>query len=528
MDIKRRSFLDFIGKGVILTSLLPPFITSCSRETSKRTFDLATAIKGIRPSTEDNLVLAEGLDYKVLVGYGDPINDKDKFGFNNDYIAFIPGQNENNGLLWVNHEYVHQLFVSGHIDRPEARIEEEMYNVGGTIVKIYRTSEGWRIDKSFSGNRRITAKTMIPFNWSEKISGKSEAMGTLANCAGGITPWGTFLTCEENYHDCYGERNFTTGEITPPNVLNWPNYYDNPPEHYGWVVEVDPTTGNAQKHVALGRCAHECATCVELPDKRVVVYSGDDKIDECIYKFISDEPGSLNSGKLYVANFLDGKWELLDINKQAILQENFANQTEVLIQLRKAAKLVGGTPLARPEDIEIDPVTGHVLVALTNDVTKKNYYGEILKIEEANGQYSGLSFKSETFLTGGEETGFACPDNLAFDRGGNLWFTSDISGSVMNKWPYEKFKNNGLFVLLRSGQEAGKIIQVGSAPKDAELTGPFFSPDGKTLFLSVQHPGELSNSLDELTSHWPGGGRSIPAPSVVTIEGPLLNTIQGL
>ena len=135
---------------------------------------------------------------------------------------------------------------------------------------------------------------------------------------------------------------------------------------------------------------------------------------------------------------------------------------------------------------------------------------------------------ADTFLSGGEETGFACPDNLAFDNGGNLWFTSDISGGAMNKGPYVSFKNNGLFVLLRSGENAGEVVQIASAPVDAELTGPFFTPDGKTLFLSVQHPGGQSNSLNELTSHWPDGGDSLPSPSVVTIQGPLLNAIQGI
>ncbi|MEE9373260.1 MAG: alkaline phosphatase PhoX [Saprospiraceae bacterium] len=527
--LQRRSFIQFLGKGVVATSLLPPFISACNIESSRRAFDLNIAIKGISPSDEDNLVLADGLDYKVLIRYGDKISKNDTFGFNCDYTAFIPGSSPDEGFLWVNHEYVDPVFVSTGMKKSKERADKEMYNIGGSILKMKKSGEQWKNDTSSDKNRRITAHTMIPFNWPEKIYGATEAMGTLQNCAGGVTPWGTVLTCEENYHSCYGERDFETGEvIKPQSMYDWGEYYDNPPEHYGWVVEVDPHTGKCQKHVALGRCAHECATCVELQDKRVVVYSGDDKVDQCVYKFISDKAGSLKSGKLYVANVSKGKWESLDINDQEVLKNNFKDQTEVLIRLREAAALLGGTPLARPEDIEIDPVTGNILIALTNDVTKGNYYGEILKIEETGGKYDSLTFKADTFLAGGEETGFACPDNLAFDNGGNLWFTSDISGSAMNKEPYASFKNNGLFVFLRSGDNAGEVVQIASAPKDAELTGPFFTPDGKTLFLSVQHPGGLSPSVNELTSNWPNGGNSLPAPSVVTIQGPLLNAIQGI
>ena len=128
-------------------------------------------------------------------------------------------------------------------------------------------------------------------------------------------------------------------------------------------------------------------------------------------------------------------------------------------------------------------------------------------------------------MAGGEQTGFSCPDNMAFDPAGNLWFTSDISGSAIGKTPYEAFKNNGLYVVPRFGTQVGEVIQVASAPYDAEFTGPFFTPDGKTLFVSVQHPGETSDSLDNLSSHWPEGGDAIPKPSVITIQGPSLEAL---
>jgi secreted PhoX family phosphatase len=116
---------------------------------------------------------------------------------------------------------------------------------------------------------------------------------------------------------------------------------------------------------------------------------------------------------------------------------------------------------------------------------------------------------------------------MAFDPRGNLWFTSDMSGSLMNKEEkYKPFGNNGLFVF---DVQNDQVIQVASAPMDAEFTGPYFSPDGSSLFLSVQHPGETSTSLDKngLSSHWPDGGDSIPRSAVLVISGKALDDLMG-
>ena len=525
-SINRRTFLEFLGKGIVVSSLAPSFL-NVSAPYYKN-------LKSIAPSQEDKLVLAKGLDFDVLIKWEDAINKKDTFGFNNDFTAFIPfdKKNPNDGILWVNHEYVDPFFVSNHVGGPKSKeqVEKEMYNVGGSILRVKKNKKGkWKVIKNDPINKRIHGMTEIPFNWEHPIAGKTSAMGTLGNCSGGVTPRGTILTCEENYDMFYGERDFKSGKrIDKKAFLAWHTQHDNPPEHYGWVVEVDPQTGNAQKHVALGRCAHECATIKELEDGRLVVYSGDDYINQFLYKFISSEPGSLSKGTLYVANTRLGKWMPLVYEENKILQKFFKDQTDVLVQLRRSAKFIGATPLDRPEDIEIDPINGNVLVSLTNNSTTKNYFGSILKIEETDGDHAALTFKPSIYLAGGEETGFACPDNMAFDKAGNLWITSDISGSLMNQEPYIPFKNNGLFVVPRSGEQAGKVIQMASAPVDAELTGLFFAPDGKTLFLSVQHPGEYSSGPDELTSHWPDGGSAIPRSAVVAISGKTLDALQGI
>ncbi|RLD20161.1 MAG: alkaline phosphatase [Bacteroidetes bacterium] len=525
-QINRRTFLDFLGKGTA------GLVISSRMAERLLIVPVAEEIVGIAPSGKDTVVLAKGLKSKLLVSWGEAISSKDTFGFNNDYIAFLPGSNDE-ALLWVNHEYVDPLFVSNYRGLKERTLEmiiTEQYNVGGTLIKIRKNKKGhWNMVADDPMNKRITGTTKIPFNWDEPIAGSDHAIGTLANCSGGVTPWGSILTCEENYDMFYGERNLKTGEVnTNESSLGWQEFLNYPPEHYGWVVEVEPNSGKAQKHVALGRFAHECATVAELEDGRVVVYMGDDKANQCLYKFVGSVPASLSEGTLYVANLGTGNWIPIDWETSEVLQKKFSNQTEVLIRLRQAARYLGGTPLDRPEDIEIDPVSGHILVALTNNTSVKNYFGSILQINEEDGKHDALTFRPDAFLTGGEETGFACPDNMAFDAIGNLWFTSDVSTTSMHRDPYKAFKNNALFLVMREGSQAGQVLQMASAPVGAEFTGPQFSDDWKTLFLSVQHPGEDSLQLSELTSHWPDGGVSIPRPGVITISGPLLDEIQGL
>lgn len=550
----RRKFISFLGKAGVGAVVIPPFLTSCGSTTTPASsfeqIDAATlerlnnlVIEGLTPSDKDDLLLAKGLDYHTVIKWGDRISDKDTFGFNNDFTCFIPldDHNPKDGLLWVNHEYINPLFISGfdanRYDDPRAhrtkeQVDKEMYEVGGSIVRVREENGQWKVIENDPHNRRITAQTPIPLNWDGPIKGQNTAIGTHSNCSGGITPWNTFLTCEENYHDFFGETVYDENDVPSrePSWHGWEAFYNYPPEHYGWVVEVDPKDGSAQKHVALGRFAHECCTLYELEDKRVVAYTGDDKNDEHLYKFVSSVPGSLKEGTLYVADTVNGKWLPMDWESQPVLKEKFKDQTEVLVRAREAAKLLGATELNRPEDIEIDPVTGHVLVSLTNNKGKGDFHGSILKVEETDGKFDALTFKASTHLAGGEETGFSCPDNLAFDLSGNLWITTDISGSAMNKedQPYMPFKNNSLFVVPRYGEDAGKVIRVVSAPRDAELTGPWFSPDGKTLFLSVQHPGEQTEDLQNPTSQWPFDEDGIPKPAVVALTGDLIEKMNRL
>lgn len=508
----RRDFLQFLGVSGVLATL-----PSCAAWTKR---GLASAGQySLPPSLEDSLGLAEGLDYKILLRWGDQINATQKFGYNNDFIAFHP-LSEDQGLLWVNHEYVNSLYINGP-ERSKANIDQERLEVGGSIVEIKKVNHDWLVVKDSPYNRRLDATTKIPMAWDRPIMGSKIAIGTMANCAGGYTPWGTFLTCEENYDMFMGDRNRQGQQITK-SYQGWDKFYPHPPEHYGWVVEIEPKTGKSKKLISLGRCAHECAAVTKAKNGKAVAYTGDDANDEHFYKFISDSTDSLEKGKLYVANLEKGEWISMDIDDQPVLKKTFKDQTEIQVFTREAAKLLGATPLDRPEDIDFDPLTGNVLVTLTNNKPKQNYYGSILKIMEKDNDPGALSFTHDTFLAGGKDNGVAAPDNMVFDPKGNLWFTTDMSGKDINKGAYEGFGNNSLWVFIRSGDLAGELIRVANAPVDAELTGPCFSPDYRTLFLSVQHPGE-EGTREKLTSTWPDG--DIPRPVIVTIQGPLLDKI---
>lgn len=535
--MKRRTFIEFLGKSTAVAILPPILFESCNAtKSSTNNLKLNNPIKPILPSWKDEIQLIEGLRYDIIVKWQDKISDKDHYGMHNDFITYVKNNDKDDDLImWVNHEYLMPMLLN----HPEnnlksiAQIEAEKYEVGGSIFRLKKDEKNkWKIVYNDVLNRRITANTKIPFDWKENIYGKSEAEGTLANCAGGITPWGTFLSCEENYDIFYGEKARNMGSSTQykneKSIYGWENFSKNPTQHYGWVVEIDPITGKAKKHVSLGRIAHEACTIQRDKNGIIVAYTGDDNNDQCLYKYISNKPNSLNSGKLYVANIAEGKWISLMYNEQEILKEHFIDQTDVMVHVREAAHLVGGTKLDRPEDIEIDPITGDVLIAVTNNKPRGNYYGGILKITENEKNKQGLTFKSEMYLTGGKAMQFACPDNMEFDKNGNLWFTSDISGADMPKEQYQFHGNNALFFVPRSGVDAGKIIRIANAPIDAEFTGPKLSPDGKTLFLCVQHPGEYSPSLDKLSSHWPEGGNAIPKSSLIAIQGDLLNMLAAM
>ncbi len=551
-ETNRRNFLKFIGTsgvvvsqfGLLSSAIISQGFLGCANSTEKS--DSGSFKPRFKYKDKDDVILAEGLEYEVLFRWNDQIKTKSKGDFNygahNDHIQFIPlnDSTKDEGYLMVNHEYLNPLFVSGwsdknNISKTKEQVLSEMKSVGASVLHIKKINNQWSLVQESDKNFRLDGLTEIPFSSKLEIEGSKFAIGTLANCAGGKTSWKTFLTCEENYDLFYGEWNVSPNKGQKklrkiPMVtyhkkdMYWHNHFNHSPFHYGWVVEINPRDQSSKKLISLGRFAHEGATCVKASDGREIVYMGDDANNECIYKFISERPNSLEKGTLYVANTKQGKWVPIEMSSHPDFKKLFKNKTEMLINTRIAAHLLGGTPQDRPEDIKIHPHTNDIIVALTNNKSAGRPHGSLLKITEKNNDFRSLEFKAETWISGGEENLMSSPDNLLFDKNGNLWYTNDIAEDELGKGPYSNYKKNGLYYCPSKGDYAGQIFQIASAPNDAEFTGLNFSDDGKDLFICVQHPGERSIAKDQLTSTWPDKGE-LPKSSLIIIRGPTLQKL---
>ncbi|MBT2687458.1 DUF839 domain-containing protein [Bacillus sp. ISL-47] len=541
-ELNRRKFLTYVGTGVGALTVasaglgtMVPKVEAKGAEAASHLFGFQKKISGLNfkpidPTDKDDLVLPRGYKYDVVAAYGDVINQKgDTFGFNNDFTLYFPIDGDKRGLLWVNHEYSSEMFVHGA--KPASgkytasQIQKMLYNQGGSIIEVYRDKEGsWKMDTKSKYARRITGLTPFqltgPAKGSKTVANATNVQGTFANCSGGMTLWGTVLSAEENFENTAKDAGLND-------------------THYGWIVEVDPfdPTFKLRKHTALGRFNHENASVGLTNDNRVVVYMGDDKKDACVYKFISrnkyvESRGKANAdlleeGTLYVANMGSGKWVPLtaeNVRKAAKdkpeLLKKFQTQADVVVNCHEAALLVGGTPTDRPEDVEISPFDKTVFIAHTNNDRHGNFHGHITRFIEDGDDLGALSFDFEIFAAGGKQSGFSAPDNLTFDSLGNLWTVTDMSSSKLNSGIYTHFANNGMFVIPTIGKNVGEAFQFASAPIEAELTGPSFTPNETTLFLSIQHPGEESADLNNLTSKWPHRkGDSMPRPGVVAITG---------
>jgi secreted PhoX family phosphatase len=508
----------------------------------------------IKPTSADDIVLPRGYRYNVVAHWGHDIGTGTPMGFNHDWNGFFPidllakGSDPNaphtgflgrslsssDGLLVTNHEYVNPLFVSGFSGGAEKSAEQQVLEqdaVGMSVLRVKRNANGsWNFVIDPQYNRNITARTPMQLTGpAAGIDGGPEAIGTLGNCSGGMTPWGTALSCEENFQDYAAPA---------PTGYGWDaGVYGK--RHYGWVVEVDPFDKGStpRKHTAMGRFRHENVAVRVEADGTVVAYMGDDLADSCVYKFVADRKfvpgdraanlGILESGKLYAADFSSGKWLLLDYDSQKLLQDAkdskggpaFSSQVDVLANARAAAIALRATPVDRPEDLEINPRDNSLFIALTNNTGHGNFHGQIVRLAESDSNPAATDFEWSVFATGGPQSGFSSPDNLVFDGAGNLWMVTDISSSRVNKGIYKFQGNNGLFYFRTTGADAGIAYQFASGPVECELTGLQWTPDGGTLFVSVQHPGEESKSVAELTSRWPNGGSDVPRPAVVAVTG---------
>jgi secreted PhoX family phosphatase len=543
----------------------------------------------IPPATVDELQVPRGYNVDVLLRWGDDLGRGLQFGYNCDYTAFFPLESDREGILWVNHEYVIPYYVSDwrksqdptwdpRIEPYRTLMANEKASVGGSLVHLRRNRNGkWEVQRGSNRNRRFTAAgPMVPYDGPVARSGlvpSEGVLGTLANCSGGHTPWGTVLSAEENYQsyglerfmpfnlgwDRNGDPNYYTGEVQPqapgPNSRNAYRQPATEVPNYGYVVEVDPYTGAAVKHTALGRIHHENVTMRIDRNGQVVAYTGDDApaADGMLFKFVSkgryhrrmsrqEAMGLLGDGQLYVAQFIEGandpavnsgtgRWHPLDM-----ADPNACAFTTAWVRAN-IIPAVGGTTaqfhVPRAEDCEILPGSERdIVVALTSALppTGTTSYGALRLIREASREPGNLDFTWFDLIEGGPQSGVAAPDNIAFSRGEGLWLTSDISTNSINlSSAYAFHQNNALYYVPLRGPNANQAFRFANAPMRSELTGPTFVGDD-TLFLSVQHPGEPRDSeldlpidVNQYPSWWPDGNKtagrnpSKPKPSVVVI-----------
>jgi secreted PhoX family phosphatase len=614
-NLERRAFLKGAAATIPVLMAGPSFLMPSE---ARAALPDGLSFTPIAPSSVDDVVVPDHYLYDVLIRWGDPLFNgapafdlgnqtaaaqRQQFGYNCDFLGYFPLKGDDRALLCVNHEYTTGPdMIPGYAPgtvREQADVEIAAH--GGTVVEIKRTPSGWTYIQGSPFNRRITGDTPM------KITGPAagdplmttsadptgrNVLGMLNNCAGGKTPWGTWLTCEENFNQYFANNS----SVADPDIKaaharyglpngassrQWENFYDrfdlskepNEPFRFGWVIEIDPYDPDfvPRKRTALGRCKHEGATTALSKSGKVVVYSGDDERFDYLYKFVSSRKFNrlnrkanfdlLDNGTLYVARLHDdgtGEWIPLTMSNP-VLAAQFSSQAEILVKTRLAADAVGATAMDRPEDVEPNPVNGKVYMVMTNNSARKtvvadagsatanprvpNFNGHILEITENRNDHGAKTFRWEIFILCGNPeinlltdpasivpglasnatffAGYAdatklgkiaSPDNVTFDRKGNVWIATDGQPSSADIGK----PNDGIHAAPTGGPDRGYLRQFLSGPKGCEICGPEFSDDNRTLFCAIQHPGE-DGGLPNAVSNWPDRG-TCPRPSVVAVR----------
>ncbi len=544
--LKRREFVQYLGASAVIAAghrLVPNWmITRASTPLSTATplldnLDFTPAAI----SNSGDLTLSEGFEYDVLLKRGDVLNPEgETYGDHNDYLAIVQ-RDDTTGWLWSNHENATMRFLlPGEKDDTMEYIVTRLTNMGGSVIRIEKQPGGsWRPVLPHSENFRVDGlnsrlKFTGPAAGTDRVFGESEAIGSLGNCGGGITPWGTFCTAEENYKETWGDPEMND---KPPKSAK---HIQRPSEHYGYICEIDPDTRELFKHTSLGRMAHENVAFNLTRDGRLVAYTADDRVEQCLYKFISRDKYDHSAGKanrrlldhgtLYVANTEKGRWIALDPVTNRKLRDHEFDAARVCVNTRTAAKIVGGTPLARPEDVEVHPVTGELYVALTSweaagiDKTKEDYFPDIAgalgRLREKDDDAASLEFEFGILVPGSKETGLSWPDNIAFTEDNHLMVATDyaINHKIKENSSQEQLGNNFLVVIPTSGPRENEVIRFAVTPRGAEFCSPTLSLDRQELWLNIQHPGDDSPNLKELSTHFPEGGDAIPKSAMVAIR----------
>ena len=553
--------------------------------------------KGVPIGAGDRLVVPEGYVASVIAAWGEPVGVEGnmpafkadasntaqeqavQMGMHHDGIEFFAlGAGSTRGLLAMNHEYTDDgmLHVGGMANWTAEKVRKSQMAHGLSVVEVEMKGSAWSMVRPSRFARRVTLDT--PFSVGGPAAGHpmmrtaadpsgTRVLGTLNNCASSQTPWGTYLSGEENWAGYFKGPAQPSAHEQRWGVRGnggWYRWHEhdarfdatrNPsePNRFGWVVELDPMdpTSTPVKRTALGRAAHEGAWVAVTKDGRAVVYSGEDARFEYIYKFVSRDrikPAGdgltaaqanrelLDHGTLYVARYdADGRgrWLPLVHGQGPLTAANgFADQGEVLIKARQASDLLGATKMDRPEWLAIDEGSGWVYCTLTNNSARgaagqpavdaanpraNNSMGHIIRWKE-DGDFDGAAFEWNHLVLAGDPANerpeargnirgdvFACADGIAFDARGVLWIQTDASTSQMHKGEFARIGNNQMLACNPATGEARRFF---TGPTGCEVTGVTWTPDGRTMFLNIQHPGETPSDRSDPAdprkySNWP-------------------------
>nr|WP_312232522.1 PhoX family phosphatase [Pseudomonas sp.] len=599
---------------------------------------LALGFQSIAGSRTDACVVAAGYSAYVLAPWGTPFNSlaapwkadgsntatdqENSAGMHHDGMHFFPinGSSED-GLLAVNYEYIDedalhpngQTTVNGR--RPAEEVRKEINAHGAGVIRISKVNGRWQVVDNDPLNRRFTTATVMdisgPLSGTDHLKTKfsptgTQTRGTNNNCGNGYTPWGTYLTCEENWPSIFintatrpadqsrigiatstgrygwetaagdaSEQNdeFTRFNVTPSGASATDDYR-NEASTYGYIVEIDPfdASTRAVKRTALGRFRHEgCWPALPVVGKPVVFYSGDDSNNEYLYKYVSNalweaadaNPSDrlatgakyMDNGTLYVARFDadgTGAWIPLVVTTPttdgSTLGAKFTDLPGIILNTRGAADAVGATPMDRPEWTAVNPLNGDVYLTLTNNSARTaakvdaanprgpNRHGHVIRWHDSDDQ---LSFTWDIFVFGANASAtpdinrsgltelnqFASPDGMSFDSRGVLWIQTDNGESSVTSYtndqmlaviPSNLVDANGRQVPVNA-QNQVDLRRFFVGPNGCEVTGIAFTPDNKSIFINIQHPGNWPYS-DVATEETPAGTTVRPRASTVVIQ----------
>jgi secreted PhoX family phosphatase len=587
------------GLAGAVGGLFAPLVAGCAAPT------VGVAVTGVEAGPRlgfrsvptgiaDTVLVPDGYVASVIAPWGEPVGvpgnmpafrpdggnsaaeQAVQVGMHHDGIHYFPLDGSRRGLLAFNNEYTDDglLHTDGMKTWTAEKVAKSIAGHGVTIVEVAQGADGeWAMVRPSRYARRITAATPMlitgpaaghPMMRTAADPGGARVLGTLNNCAHGYTPWGTYLTAEENWAFYFNgpekpdahERRW--GLRAKGRGYRWHEFderwdatkHPNEPNRFGWVVEIDPMDPAATpiKRTALGRAAHEGAWTALTRDRRVVVYMGEDAQFEYVYKFVSRDavrPGGfaanrdlLDHGTLHVARFDadgTGRWIELAAGRNGLTAERgFANQGDVVIKARQASDLLGATKMDRPEWIAIDPANGEVYCTLTNNARRGapgmpavdaanpragNAMGQIIRWKEG-GDFDATTFTWNHFVLAGDPAQarpeargnirgdiFACPDGLWFDTRGVLWIQTDTHASQMYRGEFTNLASN---MMLAADVRSGEVRRFLVGPPNCEVTGVITTPDLRTMFVNIQHPGESPSDRSDPAdpsrfSTWPTG-----------------------